>query len=492
MDERIYKAMHKIANNMRAWLALTPVLLLAPNAIGEESNQLGERMRRLEQIVESQQNEIQNLRTQVDRNDEQALTHVQAAEMRKMIKEVMADTDFRSQLVAPTLQVGYDGGFYIRSSDDNFSLKAQLATQFRYIGGNRQTDNPNLFGRQKRDDLNGFEWERTRLILSGHLHSPKLEYTMEIDGDTDLANDLAISYFFLTYEYADDHKIQWGLQSIPQGYQGEHITEFYQTSMERSIISDVFYLGVSHGVAALGTMPVNDDWKFHYMVGLYNGFNDGADDVRDVDTNFATGTRLSFEYGEYGDGQSDTREDKSSLAALLGFHFAYNNDNNDTSGIPLLISVPDRARAGRGGFGRVDASGTDHYQLGFDVGFKHEGLSMAAEYFIRHVDNDSRRSPFLFATLDQNQTLQGGYAQAAYLIPDTKIEPYVRLGGIWGDSDDVWVYTTGANYYIKGNAVKLTGELVWMSEAPTTSAYRQVALNDDIFLYRLQLQVSMQ
>ncbi len=82
------------------------------------------------------------------------------------------------------------------------------------------------------------------------------------------------------------------------------------------------------------------------------------------------------------------------------------------------------------------------------------------------------------------------YVQAAYLIPNTKIEPYALVGGVWGLSDAVWEYTAGANYYIHGRALKLTLDLTWTSESAIGGAYRNVGYNADMMLYRFQVQAA--
>jgi len=328
----------------RFFAGATLLMLPVAAAFGDEPSNLDARMRRLEDLIQRQEQKIQSLETMLQIADEESLNAARATEVKRLIREVLRDTDFRSQLVATTLQVGYSDGFYIKSSDDNFSLKLQVKTQFRYIGGNRQTDNPNLFGRQRRDDLSGFEWERARLVFSGHLFSKNLTYYYQLQGGTDEANQVRTRDLYFDYAYLPSHKIRWGQFKVPQGRQRLD-SAFRQQVIERSMVSGVFDLGRSIGIMAHGTSRLGGEAKFKYMAGVFNGFNNQNDDVRDVDTNMAVATRGVFEFGDYGKGAADLRQDTSRPAAQVGLHFGFNDDNNDTNGPPLILTRQFQSRA---------------------------------------------------------------------------------------------------------------------------------------------------
>ena len=470
-------------------VAFVAAMALPAAALADERDRLAEKLRLLERVIESQQDRLGDLEQRVQIADDESVEAARIAETKKLIREVLGDTEFRGQLVSPTLQAGFDKGFYIRSSDEDFELKIQLGTQFRYMGVNRQTDDPGLLGRQRRDDISGFEWERTRVTFGGHMFTKALTYKMQLDGDTDGGNVIDVLDLYFAYEYAKGHRIWWGHGKVPQGFQ-RLVSSFAQTVPGRSMASGVFDLGRSIGIAVAGKASLGEGLRLHYKAGVYNGVNNHQDDVRDVDTNLAVAVRAALEFGDYGKEQSDLRKDNSRLGAQLGGHFVYNNDNNDTRGAGQLFAVPDGVRAGRGGYGVVNATGTDFFQVGVDAGLKYQGFSLATEWFLRHVRNDWRRSAWILATNDARSTCQGGYVQLAYLIPNTQFEPVARAGGVWGLSDRAWEYSVGANYYIKGNSLKLSAYVTWTAESPTTSSGRQVALNDDMTLYRLQIQAA--
>ena len=474
-------------------IVLAALILPATAALGDEQERLDEKLRLLEGLLDTQQEQIRTLENQVQIADDESLDQARVAEIKKLIREVLGDTDFRGQLTSTTLQAGYDKGFYIRSSDDDFELKIRLQTQFRYIGLNRQTDNPNVFGRQKRDDLSGFEWEKTRLAFLGHLFGKDLTYFLRFEGDTDGGNTVRVLDLWFQYAYAPGHKIRWGQIKVAQGAQFNDDDSVQQT-VDRGIVSYTFALGRSLGLEALGVCDLGASTKLKYRVGVFNGFNNQADDVRDVDTNMALAARLALEIGSpYGQGAADLSfHEKPAL--VIGTHFAFNDDNNDTGGPALIFDVPDIARAGRGGIGAVDASGTQYYQFGLDAGFKYRGFSLSGEYAVRTVESETRRSLFQLASLQRGSThVQGAFLQAGYFIIPRKFEAVGRVEGIWDNGgDNVWAYAAGANYYIKGQALKLSADITWTPESPVTASIGNYAMNDDMVLYRVQIQAGMQ
>src|SRR5690606_19668413 len=67
------------------------------------------------------------------RLDQIESTRVNAADTDRIVAEVLADAQRRSQLLAlEGLTAGYDRGFFIRSEDGSFQLKPSLTVQFRY------------------------------------------------------------------------------------------------------------------------------------------------------------------------------------------------------------------------------------------------------------------------------------------------------------------------------------------------------------------------
>lgn len=456
-------------------------LLFGPPAAGQEP--LDDRIAELERLIEQHQEQINALRGEVS---ELRVEASRAADVEQIIERLKADPDFR---LSGQIDAGYDKGFYIRGGDE-FFLRFKLRTQFRYVGVNRQSDDRRVFGRRRVDDINGFEFERLRFRFEGHLFDPKFTYLAEFDGDTDGANDVETLDLWTAYEYAKGHKITFGQRKPHHGRQ-ELTSAFAQQFVDRSMANEVFNLDRAIGIEASGELLSK---KLSYYTGIWNGFANQNDDVRDVDTNFAYTARLIWHVlGEYGKNESDL-EHHEKPALELGTSFAYNNDNNDTAGPVHIFSVPDLIRAGRAGIGAVDPTGTDYYQFGLDGGFKYRGFSTTAEYWVRTVDSDTPLSAFQRVTGISGPThYQGGNLQVGYFLIPKKLEVAGRLGGVWDlGNDAAWEYGGGATYYIKGQSLKVSADVMHTSEAAVSSSAANYTQGDDMTMFRVQLQASME
>ena len=54
-----------------------------------------------------------------------------------MVQDVLADADTRASLLQNGAMAGYNGGFFIGSTDGDFSLKINGQVQSRYVHNNR-------------------------------------------------------------------------------------------------------------------------------------------------------------------------------------------------------------------------------------------------------------------------------------------------------------------------------------------------------------------
>ncbi len=484
-------------------LCLSVVLPLSA-AENDGAQDLKSRLDRLQTLVEAQQQTINELESKLNLATSADWDAARVEEIKKVVREVMSDAEFRESLYPDVMQVGYDHGFYIKSSDEKFLLNISGMMKFRWTGTNRQTDNRRLVGRQRQDDINGFEIEQLFLTFAGHIHTDKLTYQITVMGDTDLEHDWTTYYAFVNYEVAKELQIRAGLMDIPQGRQFMSWDSRLQF-VDRSMVEEAFFLGQSIGVMAHGTLFK----RLSYMMGVFNGLNNPADSPSGedpingahLDTNFAYAARLVGHILGTGidpvtDGETDlawSKDPKLDVAAS----FYFNDDNGDRNGPGLLYSIPDRIRSGRGigGNATADATGTDYFGFGTDVAFRYRGFSATAEWFLRTVDGDSEFSQWeLLTGRDDATHVQGGYIQAGYFIIPKKVEVAARMGGIWDNSDDnTWEYTFGVNYYpFSSHNLKIQADFTRISEASVDSTWINVNQNDEINMFRVQLQAAFE
>ncbi len=458
-------------------------------AIAEVAS-LDDKVSRLESRVEAHQARIQSLKAQLESCQHRSIDRASAAEVREVVRELMADASFRDSLFPEIQQVGYERGFYIKSSDETFLLRISGFAHVKWAGQNRQTDNPRRPGRQKQDDINGVEIEDLRLILTGHIHSPKLTYQVTTTADTDQDHEWRTWRAYVTYAFADEMKISAGLFKIPFGRQ-EHAGKAAQQFVDRSLANEVFNLDRAMIAMLHGTFAK----RLGYAMAISNGFACPRDSPsrEQLDTNFAYTARLvGHILGKPITTESDLAWSKDPQLEV-GLSFGYNDDNGDRNA-SALYSVPDRVRRGRGigGNALADLTGTDLYQFGADAAFRYRGLSVTAEYWLRTIDGDSEFSAWELRTgRDDTSHQQGGYVQAGYFVLPKKVEVAARLGGVWDNhGDDVWEYAFGVNYFPWGTYnVLLQADFTRIAEAPVGSSAANWGQNDEINMVRLQLQV---
>jgi len=477
-------------------LALLPAAVLAnPVTVVADRNDSAEtaldQVNRLEALLEAQQAKIESLKDRLETLEADSVEAARTEAVREVVRDLMADAGFRESLYPDIQQVGYDNGFYIKSSDEAFALKLNGFMRIRWTGQNRQTDNPRVPGRQKQDDINGFEIEDLYLFFRGHIHDPKLTYNIAVLGDTDQNHSWTTYYAFVNYQFAPELNFIAGLLELPHGRQ-QLVDRSFQQFVDRSLANEFFNLDRSIGFGFHGTLAK----KLSYMVAAANGAGNPNDSPsqEELDTNFAIGGRLVAHL--LGEGPIQTESDLAYTKdprLEVGLSIAYEDDNGDAYP-PAPYSIPDRVRRGRGigGSAFADISGVDIYQIAADTAFRYRGFSATAEYFVRTINGEDEFSAWELQTGRDDAThQQGGYVQAGYFIIPKKVEVAGRLGGVWDNNgDDVWEYTLGVNYFPWSSYnVVLQADFTRIAEAPTSSSEANWSVNDEITMVRVQMQV---
>jgi hypothetical protein len=455
-----------------------------------------QRIDQLQALIEAQRSRIESLRSQLEAAEQGSGDKVRVEEVRKIVRELLADGDFRESLYPEVTQVGYDKGFYIKSTEEDFLLRISGFMKVRYTGIERQNDNPRIQGRQPQDDVSGFQVNDLRLYFSGYIHSPKLTYMIIVEGPTRISHDWRTYRAEINYEVVEELQVLAGLMKVPFGRQWL-VTKSELQFIDRSLANETFNSSDrSVGVQLHGTLAR----RLTYHMALTNGVQNPADSpvlndqVAQLDTDFAYTARLvAHLLGGPIANESDLAYSKDPQMEV-GMSFLYSDNNGDIGGPGLFYGIPERIRSGRGigGFGPSNSIGADMAMFGADYAFRYRGLSVTAEYFLRSVDSDSDYSQwFLRTTRNDSDHQQGGYVQAGYYIIPKKVEAVARLGGVWDIGDDnTWEYTFGANYYPFGNYNFLVqADFTHIDEAPTTSSSGNWSQNDNINMFRVQMQV---
>lgn len=462
---------------------------------------------RLESLLEAQQVQVERLQQRLAAGHSPDQDAARVEVMRQQIREVLGESAFRESLIPSVVQAGYDNGFFIKSSDDNFKLKINSYMQFRWTHYATRGTNRYLSPGLQRNDRTGFDLQRVRLIFTGHAWNPNLTYKIHLRADAGSSNDVRLRDAYVNYRFRDELQVQAGMFKIASTQAGLSSDQHLQF-VDRPMVDAVYFPGRGVGVRLWGQL-----WekRVEYFVDVVNSLNgDGnrtiTPDPAELDGNPAIAFRTVWHVLGDNPGQDLKHEadhaHRESPALDLAFHYLFNDDQGDLRSTRIPLALPRRALGG-GGFGLVPTTGLQINQFGWAAAFKHRGFSTRGEYILRIVDpRRAGRRPFapwwLLSGQGSTTVQHGAYVQAGYFLPipglERKLEAVVRVGGISAlasEQEGTWSYSAGLNYYIEGDKLKIQTDVTKISEVPISSNSSSLAnVNDDALVFRVQLTLA--
>ena len=465
-----------------------------------------EKLARLTGLLEAQQRRLQTLEAQVFAVHTRDAERARVELMRAQIREVLGESEFRESLMQSTTQAGYNGGFFIRSSDDQFELKINGRIQFRWTHYATRSGNKYLNPGLQRDDRTGFDVQRIRLGFRGHAYDRNLTYRVVLRMGASNSYDTRLHYAYLNYKFREDFQFRAGIFKIAST-RAQMTSSAKLQFVDRPAADAVFQFSRGLGVRFWGRLF---DKRLDYYLDIVNSFNGVNNrtitpDPAELDGN--PGIVFHAVWHAFGDNPGKDFKSQAdhafheSPALDFGFHYAFNDDQSDARTTRIPFKLP--RRFGTGGFGNTTTNGLQINQFGLESAFKWNGFSATGEYILRIVDvrRATRRpfTPLFLATGDDSTTtMHGAYLQVGYFLPipglEKKLEAVGRVGGISvlsGGQEGTWEYAGGLNYYIQGDKVKLQTDVTKVSEVPIRSSSGSLAnVNDDALIFRVQLQVS--
>ena len=398
----------------------------------------------------------------------------------------------------PSATTGYNKSWFIASpagiefkpDDSPFLLQINSRLQLRHTAFD--SEGPTA-------DENDFEFERIRLVFSGHAYTPDLKYFIQIDGDSDQQEFLDWLDYFVKYDIG--HHLWDGEQGGLGIIFGKWKLPFNRTRAEsgfklqftdRAMASALFDINRSVGVGLYGKaylLPEPIQWE----LAVFNGFQtQGARPVRvgELDRNIATSGRAFFDLvGEWGvDGEPDLTPHECP-AIRIGGGFAYSRVDIEgmrefnsfrviDSGARLSSLLPPSVTAYNAFLYAVDAN------------FKWRGISVLSEYYFRHFNQFAGANvPDLF---DHGMLLQAGC-----FVVSEKLELVSRWSRAVGDSGTLGLRNQSADevggaivWYIRGHSIKLTFDVSHVNGSPTQDPALNLRAGDDGMLYRTQFQLT--
>jgi len=423
------------------------------------------------------------------------------------------------------LTAGYDKRFFIKSADDQFKLEFDTRLQFRHTysmtddGDNSIEQDGTLPALGDTDggvdsSASGFELERARLYLKGHVLKD-LKFNFAFDGDDDDSSDKVGNFLYtyeLSYNFMPEMGVKLGRYKGPFGKQ-ETTSSARQMMVDRSLANEVFNIDRVTGIELFGSLNMGDV-KPEYHIMLFNGLQNTNDlPFSETDNSPGIATRLVIPMmgattKDFAN-ESDL-EGHENAVAQLGMSFAYGNDRTEDH-------FADGESDSYEFLGKnINDGRSDIYELGgevtlfgIDLAMKSNGLSMILEGFYQHVDADCGELVFeedfgsagtgrhtaelLTGEIIDGYELDnyGWVAQCGYFIVPEKFELTSRISGVCVDStNDMYEYAGGWNYYLAGQDLKLSMDLTYIDDLPISSSSPNFegVQNNSLFMVRTQLQ----
>jgi len=377
-------------------------------------------------------------------------------------------------------RAGYQDGFFIKSDDGCYSLKARGLIQFRHVANWRDI---NIADRAQYDPIEaGFQLNRANLFFSGRIGSPNLKYAFTVASNG--ASDLFMEEAQLSYEFLNGVVINAGRFRNLAFLREEATSYAHELTAERSFINEVFTIDYVQG---FGVTRQGDLTRTQLVVsdGRYSGYfnNDFATNHTDLALSSRLDVKLAGDWDQLSDFASWACED---WGVFLGgaFHWENGEDGDD-----LAVN---------------NLNNFTSWTL--DGSIEGRGLSLYAAGVGRHWNNPG--------TANDNDQL-GFLAQASYMLVPDKFEPFVRweyidLDGVFQDphgnrhtpvmDSEINIVTIGVNRYFNKHKAKLTVDAMYALDpipadgviAPVgtnTGFLPDVSGNDNQLVFRTQMQL---
>ncbi|QDT48599.1 Phosphate-selective porin O and P [Symmachiella dynata] len=400
---------------------------------------------------------------------------------------------------ASSFAIDYDTGFVLRPDDKDsipYQLQVNGRMQIRHVGFSRDADfyfnRGDTFrgGPLRIDNRNEIELERARLVFSGFVHDPKLEFFLNIDGDTDDNHQAIFHDFWFNYEFNETFDLYFGKAFVPGSrdwLNGSMRTHF----ADRSMATTFFRPDRGVGVWAIG--EVTEDLFYRVMVA--NGFRAPELNFSQLNTSLAySGTMWWDALGDYGKGYADLKWHED-LAVRVGQSFTYASQHGiDSLGVPgseqnfLRISDGTRLITPSALAPGVTVVGSDIYLYAVDAAFKYRGWSVNSELYFRWLNQFKT----VGGTIPYSQSYAYGfYADTGYMILEKSLEVIARASLVDGKFGTRWEYATGINWYVNGtHQNKVTFDITKLDGSPVSNSGPNYEVGQEGLLTRLQWQIA--
>ncbi len=434
----------------------------------------------LQQRIDSMEADTDEMRSSLDmlRSDAERewLTEERSVQIKTIVHDILSDADSRTNLMGDGLLGGWDEGFFIASSDGRFKLKVGGLLQERYIlnhlrvGLSPAPNDPASNDRWR----GGFENTRTRLNISGHIFDRDTTFLIQpgygwrdpnafgsgFVGTPMLNIEARLWDAWIKFKLSEEWSAKVGIFTMPFTRESL-VSDQYQLAVDRSLIDYRIGLGRSQGVQFTWA---NEDARVFTSItngSITLGSNDialNADGTSAVDgllganqippwssirngTVWSSTTRMELLLdGGWSQCREFTSPIGASNASMIGIAFhAQRGVNANKSNLTS----------------ELDLGVTADYSLNFNGG----------SFFVSGTyHNQKEVSNFRLGNTPNVDWV--GYVVQGSVYTSSTSEVFLRFEGggakqeLYG-GDDVHILTTGVNWYLDGQDLKVTSDFGW-------------------------------
>lgn len=391
--------------------------------------------------------------------------------------------------VEHSFDFGYDNGLYFRAieNNDSFELKTNFRSQLRFVNFSRnETSWTDSAGEV--NPINSrryFDVERLRVILSGHVFTPKLKYLLQSDSDTDSAHVVSILDGWAGWKFSDTFEVQCGKRKVP-GTRNWLLGAFDTRMIDRSFANEFFRPSRTTGIWFLQDPSASSHYEF--MIG--QGYNTEGLVPSEFGSNFALGASAWLDVvGSYGPARPTDFEFHDELAVRLGTSVVTSTEGKPGRQLEEtdFLRLTDGTRLTSPNALAPGAT-VESFQvslLAIDAAFKYRGWSANGEYFVRNIDDLKSNLPVPKVGLQH-----GFYVEGGFFLSQQKLEWNSQYAFVNGKQGTTNSYTTGFSYYPRSaQHLKLSIDTTYIDGSPVNSTGSDILVGDKGLLVRTQFQV---
>jgi len=466
---------------------LTMSLFFEPiKDVSAQDDDLRIQLKKMEEMMQKQQEMIDNLKTKMDIQEEVSTSYVTSIDEREIgnkMEEYLQKAEGQGLLekyLGPC-ELGYKKGFYFRTRDDKFFMRMTGRIQMRY----GYSDFDNVHDSDEEQDDSSFQLRRARLKWDGYAFKYfkyKIELALKSTGtkststdDGDKAKAVELIDWWASYNKNPALSVQFGQWKVPWNRQ-RVISSAELQLIDRATSQDEFNQDRQIGAMLHGKLF---NKKFEYYAGMFNG--NGRNESSNGNNEHLYIARVSWNpFGAFGSGIGEKESDldwsekpKAHLSAAIAFD----------GGADETIELEPRYG------GEIMAKEVDKTSIVGEYGLKYKGFSTKAEFYWRKFDNIKTHSVSPKAgtkVIDRGFFVQGGY----FLIPK-KFEVAGRYSLVDFDNsrvaDATRETTVGLSWFFHGHGNKLQANWIRIDNEKPNFESR----SDDIDnFYRIQYQLA--